>query len=60
MSADKRFLHRAGVRLVLEHVFLLGDEFGRVGVAGELAQLRLSLRTSMKATQEALNAGAAE
>ena len=44
----------------MEDTTLRAKSFGQVGAAGELAQLRLSLRTSMRATQEALQAGVAE
>ncbi|MFF8829547.1 hypothetical protein [Streptomyces sp. NPDC015131] len=37
-----------------------GKAYGAGGVRAELAELRLSLRTSMRATQDALEAGAAE
>ena len=37
-----------------------GQELRAAGVAGELAQLRLKLRTSMRATQDALHARVAE
>ena len=36
---------------------LRARQFAQPGVVGELAQLRLSLRTSMRATQEALHTG---
>ncbi|MER5817506.1 hypothetical protein [Streptomyces californicus] len=47
-------------RRTVEDTTLRAKSFGQPGVAGELAQLRLSLRTSMRATQDALHAGAAE
>ncbi|MCM2388483.1 hypothetical protein [Streptomyces albipurpureus] len=47
-------------RRTVEDTTLRAKSFGQVGVAGELAQLRLKLRTSMRATQDALNAGVAE
>ncbi|GGZ27542.1 hypothetical protein GCM10010387_21200 [Streptomyces inusitatus] len=47
-------------RRTVEDTTLRAKSLGQVGVAGELAQLRLSLRTSMRATQEALQAGASE
>ncbi|MEV8307836.1 hypothetical protein AB0P36_10855 [Streptomyces flavidovirens] len=62
VGAAKRGVDRkiTQARRTVEDTTLRAKSFGQVGVAGELAQLRLSLRTSMKATQEALNAGAAE
>ncbi|MEU5216020.1 hypothetical protein AB0G79_07460 [Streptomyces sp. NPDC020807] len=47
-------------RRTVEDTTLRAKSFGQAGVAGELAKLRLSLRTSMRATQEALQAGVAE
>ncbi|MFF8956048.1 hypothetical protein [Streptomyces sp. NPDC014894] len=47
-------------RRTVEDTTLRAKSLGQGGVAGELAQLRLSLRTSMRATQDALQAGAAE
>ncbi|MFH8620688.1 hypothetical protein ACH4A8_02100 [Streptomyces vietnamensis] len=47
-------------RRTVEHTTLRAKSFGQAGVAGELARLRLSLRTSMRATQEALQAGVGE
>lgn len=46
-------------RTVEDHT-LRAKSFAQPGAAGELAQLRLRLRTSMRATQEALRAGVAE
>ncbi|WP_128428445.1 hypothetical protein [Streptomyces cyaneus] len=46
-------------RTVEDHT-LRAKSFAQPGPAGELAQLRLKLRTSMRATQDALHAGAAE
>ncbi|MFJ8533487.1 hypothetical protein [Streptomyces sp. NPDC093591] len=46
-------------RTVEDHT-LRAKSFAQPGPAGELAQLRLKLRTSMRATQDALRAGAAE
>ena len=43
-------------RRTVEDTTLRARSFGQPGVAGELAQLRLKLRTSMRATQEALQA----
>ncbi|MFD0021421.1 hypothetical protein [Streptomyces sp. NPDC058382] len=47
-------------RRTVEDTTLRAKSYGQVGVVGELAQLRLSLRTSMRATQEALRTGATE
>ncbi|WP_411110080.1 hypothetical protein [Streptomyces sp. c-19] len=47
-------------RRTVEDTTLRAKSFGQTGVAGELARLRLSLRTSMRATQEALQAGVGE
>ncbi|MFB7515109.1 hypothetical protein [Streptomyces sp. NPDC056144] len=47
-------------RRTVEDTTLRAKSFGQAGVAGELAKLRLSLRTSMRATQEALQAGVVE
>ncbi|MFJ8396633.1 hypothetical protein [Streptomyces sp. NPDC094144] len=47
-------------RRAVEDTTLRAKTYGQVGVAGELAQLRLSLRTSMRATQEALQTGVTE
>ncbi|MHC5701399.1 hypothetical protein OTC26_008070 [Streptomyces tirandamycinicus] len=62
VGAAKRGVDRtiSQARRTVEDTTLRAKSFGQVGVAGELAQLRLRLRTSMKATQEALHAGAAE
>ncbi|GHA87607.1 hypothetical protein [Streptomyces chryseus] len=62
VGAAKRGVDRTltQARRSVEDTTLRAKSFGQVGVAGELAQLRLSLRTSMRATQEALNAGAVE
>ncbi|OEJ26925.1 hypothetical protein AR457_23125 [Streptomyces agglomeratus] len=62
VGAAKRGVDRkiTQARRTVEDTALRAKSFGQVGVAGELAQLRLSLRTSMKATQEALSAGVAE
>ncbi|MEY9991283.1 hypothetical protein ABIE67_003315 [Streptomyces sp. V4I8] len=46
-------------RTVEDHT-LRAKSFAQPGPAGELAQLRLKLRTSMRATQDALHAGVAE
>lgn len=47
-------------RRTVEDTALRAKSFGQPGVQGELAQLRLRLRTSMRATQEALQAGVPE
>lgn len=46
-------------RTVADHT-LRAKSFAQLGPAGEIAQLRLTLRTSMRATQDALHAGVAE
>jgi hypothetical protein len=46
-------------RTVEDHT-LRAKSFAQPGAAGELAQLRLKLRTSMRATQDALHAGVSE
>ncbi|MGW6565275.1 hypothetical protein [Streptomyces sp. NPDC054975] len=53
-----RTIHQA--RRTVEDTTLRAKSYGQIGVGGELAQLRLSLRTSMRATQDALQAGVAE
>ncbi|MER7954924.1 hypothetical protein [Streptomyces sp. NPDC096030] len=53
-----RTIHQA--RRTVEDTTLRAKSFGQAGVGGDLAQLRLSLRTSMRATQDALQAGVAE
>ncbi|MEV5592467.1 hypothetical protein [Streptomyces sp. NPDC052496] len=62
VKAAKRGVDRgvAQARRTVEDTTLRARQFTQPGVAGELAQLRLSLRTSMRATQEALHTGAAE
>ena len=62
VGAAKRGVDRTltQARRTVEDTTLRARSFGQVGVAGELAQLRLSLRTSMRATQEALQSGAVE
>ncbi|WP_338676627.1 hypothetical protein V1460_29400 [Streptomyces sp. SCSIO 30461] len=62
IGAAKRGVDRtiSQARRTVEDTTLRARSLGQVGVAGELAQLRLRLRTSMKATQDALHAGAAE
>ncbi|MFI8516974.1 hypothetical protein ACIGEZ_03950 [Streptomyces sp. NPDC085481] len=61
-KAAKRGVDRTidQARRTVEDTTLRARSFGQTGVAGELAQLRLSLRTSMRATQDALHAGVAE
>ncbi|MFE5185535.1 hypothetical protein [Streptomyces sp. NPDC056628] len=56
-SADR---HITQARRTVEDHTLKAKALGRPGPAGEVARLRLSLRTSMRATQEALEALAAE
>ncbi|MFH8615529.1 hypothetical protein ACH4E8_10710 [Streptomyces sp. NPDC017979] len=62
VGAAKRGVERTvtQARRTVEETTLRAKSLGQVGVAGELAQLRLSLRTSMRATQDALRAGVAE
>ncbi|MGW0117072.1 hypothetical protein [Streptomyces sp. NPDC003327] len=61
-KAAKRGVDRTldQARRTVEDTTLRAKSFGQAGVAGELARLRLNLRTSMRATQEALRAGAVE
>ncbi|MFF8836794.1 hypothetical protein [Streptomyces sp. NPDC015130] len=61
-KATKRGVDRTldQARRTVEDTTLRAKSFGQAGVAGELARLRLSLRTSMRATQEALQAGVGE
>ncbi|WP_406160864.1 hypothetical protein OG298_28050 [Streptomyces sp. NBC_01005] len=62
VGAAKRGVDRtiSQARRTVEETTLRAKSYGQTGVGGELAQLRLALRTSMRATQEALQAGAAE
>ncbi|TXS35825.1 hypothetical protein [Streptomyces sp. OR43] len=62
VGAAKRGVDRTitQARRTVEDTTLRAKSYGQLGVGGELAQLRLSLRTSMRATQEALQAGAVE
>ncbi|MFJ8583916.1 hypothetical protein ACIRD2_04550 [Streptomyces sp. NPDC093595] len=62
VKAAKRGVDRTitQARRTVEDTTLRAKSYGQGGVGGELAQLRLSLRTSMRATQDALEAGAAE
>ncbi|WP_371652676.1 MULTISPECIES: hypothetical protein [unclassified Streptomyces] len=58
VGAAKRGVERTvtQARKAVEDTTLRAKSMGQVGVAGELAQLRLSLRTSMRATQDSLHA----
>ncbi|MFI8945322.1 hypothetical protein ACIGO6_02255 [Streptomyces sp. NPDC053750] len=56
-SADR---HITQARRTVEDHTLRAKSLVQVGPASELAQLRLTLRTSMRATQDALHAGVAE
>ncbi|MFG2207548.1 hypothetical protein [Streptomyces sp. NPDC048638] len=60
VQATKRGVDRrvAQARRTVEDTGLRARQFTQPGVVGELAQLRLSLRTSMRATQDVLRAGA--
>ncbi|MDF6021203.1 hypothetical protein [Streptomyces sp. JH34] len=62
VRAAKRGVDRTitQARRSVEDTTLRAKSYGQPGVPGELAQLRLALRTSMRATQDALNAGATE
>ncbi|MFM9441996.1 hypothetical protein [Streptomyces acidiscabies] len=62
VGAVKRGVDRTigQARRTVEDHTLRAKSLGRIGPAGEIAQLRLTLRTSMRATQDALHAGAAE
>ncbi|WOI59471.1 hypothetical protein [Streptomyces fradiae] len=62
VKAAKRGVDRTldQARRTVEDTALRAKSYGQGGVAGELAQLRLSLRTSMRSTQDALEAGAPE
>ncbi|MHB9861768.1 hypothetical protein [Streptomyces sp. YIM S03343] len=62
VGAAKRGVDRtvAQARRTVEDHTLRAKTFTQFGPVGELAQLRLKLRTSMRATQDALQAGAAE
>ncbi|MEU7641004.1 MULTISPECIES: hypothetical protein [unclassified Streptomyces] len=59
-QAAKRGVDRkvAQARRTVEDTTLRARQFTQPGAAGELAQLRLSLRTSMRATQEILRSAA--
>ncbi|MFD7225605.1 hypothetical protein ACFV9P_32100 [Streptomyces sp. NPDC059892] len=62
VRAAKRGVDRtiSQARRTVEDTTLRARSIGQTGTAGELAQLRLRLRTSMRATQDALQAGAVE
>ncbi|MEV6404835.1 hypothetical protein AB0M58_18080 [Streptomyces bobili] len=62
VGAAKRGVDRTinQARRTVEDHTLRAKSFAQFGPAGEIAQLRLKLRTSMRATQEALQAGVAE
>ncbi|WP_225837016.1 hypothetical protein [Streptomyces sp. NK08204] len=62
VGAAKRGVDRtiAQARRTVEDHTLRARSFVQTGPAGEVAQLRLTLRTSMRATQDALHTGVAE
>ncbi|WP_189274477.1 hypothetical protein [Streptomyces atratus] len=62
IGAAKRGVDRTitQARRTVEDSTLRAKSYGQAGMGGELAQLRLALRTSMRATQEALQSGVAE
>ncbi|MEU1318918.1 hypothetical protein [Streptomyces tibetensis] len=62
VGAAKRGVDRgiSQARRTVEDHTLRAKSFAQPGAAGELAQLRLKLRTSMRATQDALHAAVAE
>ncbi|WP_190013719.1 hypothetical protein [Streptomyces lucensis] len=62
VGAAKRGVDRtiAQARRTVEDHTLRARSLAQAGPAGEIAQLRLTLRTSMRATQDALYAGAEE
>jgi hypothetical protein len=62
VGAAKRGVDRTltQARRTVEDHTLRAKSFAQPGPAGELAQLRLTLRTSMRATQDALHAGVRE
>ncbi|MER6029652.1 hypothetical protein [Streptomyces sp. NPDC001851] len=62
VGAAKRGVDRTitQARRTVEDHTLRAKSFVQVGPVAEIAQLRLDLRTSMRATQDALRAGAAE
>ncbi|MDQ0683813.1 hypothetical protein QF032_002769 [Streptomyces achromogenes] len=59
IGAAKRGVDRTitQARRTVEDHTLRAKSFAQLGPAGEIAKLRLALRTSMRATQEALHAG---
>ncbi|MFJ3924076.1 hypothetical protein [Streptomyces sp. NPDC090022] len=59
VGAAKRGVERtvSQARRTVEDTALRAKSIGQVGAAGQLAQLRLDLRTSMRATQQALYQG---
>ncbi|MFF2811861.1 hypothetical protein ACFVT2_32755 [Streptomyces sp. NPDC058000] len=61
-QAAKRGVDRkvAQARRTVEDTTLRARQFTQPGAAGELAQLRLSLRTSMRATQEILRSASSD
>ncbi|MET8768137.1 hypothetical protein [Streptomyces sp. NPDC004658] len=62
VGAAKRGVDRTieQARRTVEDHTLRAKSFAQTGPAGEIAQLRLALRTSMRATQDALHAGVSE
>ncbi|MFI5792510.1 hypothetical protein [Streptomyces sp. NPDC051677] len=62
IGAAKRGVDRTitQARRTVEDHTLRAKSFAQLGPAGEIAQMRLKLRTSMRATQDALHAGVAE
>ncbi|UFQ15602.1 MULTISPECIES: hypothetical protein [Streptomyces] len=62
VRAAKRGVDRtiSEARRTVEDTTLRAKSFAQVGTAGELAQLRLKLRTSMRSTQDVLQAGSVE
>lgn len=62
IGAAKRGVDRtiSQARRTVEDHTLRAKSFAQLGPAGEIAQLRLKLRTSMRATQDALHAGVTE
>jgi hypothetical protein len=62
VGAAKRSVDRTitSARRTVEDHTLRAKSFAQLGPAGEIAQLRLKLRTSMRATQDALHAGVAD
>lgn len=62
VGAAKRVVDRTieQARRTVEDSMLRAKSFAQPGAAGQLADLRLRLRTTMRATQDALHAGVAE